>query len=99
MSIKRICSDFVPEKDLFEHRITKLEDDVKILYSKVNNFAVASAEMHIKLDSMLVTLGELKESIQSVKERPSQLWDKLVVAMLTAIGTGVGAAPWLIIGG
>lgn len=89
----------MPEKDLFEHRITKLEDDVKILYSKVNSFAVASAEMHIKLDSMLVTLGELKESIQSVKERPSKLWDKLVVAMLTAIGTGVGAALWLIIGG
>ena len=43
----------MPEKDLFEHRITKLEDDVKILYSKVNNFAVASAEMHIKLDSKI----------------------------------------------
>ena len=65
----------------------------------VQTCALPISEMHIKLDSMLVTLGELKESIQSVKERPSKLWDKLVVAMLTAIGTGVGAALWLIIGG
>lgn len=82
----------MPEKDLYEHRISALEADVKHLYSKVNGFAVASAEMNTKLDSMLVTLGELKESIKSVSERPTRLWDKLIFAVVTAVGTALGAA-------
>ncbi len=82
----------MPEKDLYEHRIATLESDVKHLYSKVNGFAVASAEMNTKLDSMLVTLGELKESIKSVSERPTRFWDKLIFALLSALGTGLGTA-------
>lgn len=89
----------MPEKDLYEHRIATLEEDVKHLYSKVNGFAVASAEMNTKLDSMLVTLGELKESIKAVSDRPTRFWDKLVFAVLTAVGTGIGAALWLILKG
>ena len=89
----------MPEKDLYEHRISKLEDDVKILYAKVNGFAVANAEMNTKLDSMLVTLGELKESIQSVSARPARFWDELILSMLAAIGTTVGAALWMLLKG
>lgn len=85
----------MPEKDLYEHRISALEADVKHLYSKVNGFAVASAEMNTKLDSMLVTLGELKESIKSVSARPARLWDRLIFAVITAFGTAFGTALWL----
>lgn len=87
----------MPERDLQEHRIQKLEEDVKTLYSKVNNFAVTSAEMSTKLDSVLLTLGELKESIKSVQNRPSRLWDKLIFGILTAVGTGIGAAVLLLL--
>lgn len=86
----------MPEKDLYEHRIATLEADVKRLYSKVNGFAVASAEMNTKLDNMLVTLGELKESIKAVSARPVKFWDKLIVSVLTALGTGFGTALFLI---
>ena len=48
------------EQDLYAHRIAKLEEDVKHLYSKTNGFAITSAEMNAKLDNVLVTLGELK---------------------------------------
>lgn len=82
----------MPEQELYEHRIRKLEDDVKHLYSKVNGFAVANAEMNAKLDSVLVTLGELKESIKAVSTRPARLWDKLLFAALSAVGTGLGTA-------
>lgn len=85
----------MPEKDLYEHRISALEADVKHLYSKVNSFAVASAEMNTKLDSMLVTLGELKESIKAVSARPARLWDRLIFAVITAFGTAFGTALWL----
>lgn len=82
----------MPENDLYEHRITALEEDVKHLFSKVNGFAVASAETNIKLDSMLVTLGELKESIKAVSNRPVRFWDNLLCAVLSALGTGLGTA-------
>lgn len=82
----------MPEKELYAHRLAKLEEDVKILYSKANGFAVAGAEMNTKLDSVLVTLGELKESIRTVHARPSRLWDKLVYGVLSAFGTAIAAA-------
>ncbi len=80
------------EQDLYAHRITQLEEDVKHLYSKTNGFAVASAEMNAKLDNVLVTLGELKESLKTVRERPARLWDKLILAVLAGAGTGFGTA-------
>lgn len=82
----------MPQQDLQEHRIQKLEEDVKTLYAKVNSFAVTSAELNTKLDSVLLTLGELKESIKAVQDRPSKLWDKFLFAILTALGTGIGTA-------
>lgn len=88
----------MPEKDLYEHRIATLEADVKHLYSKVNGFAVTNAEMNTKLDNMLVTLGELKESIKAVGTRPVKFWDKLIFSVLAALGTGFGTALFLIFG-
>lgn len=83
------------EQDVYAHRIAKLEEDVKHLYSKTNGFAITSAEMNTKLDNVLVTLGELKESIKAVRERPARLWDKLILAVLAAAGTGFGTALWI----
>lgn len=51
------------ENELFEHRIKTLENDVKILYGKVNTFAINQAEENTKLDNLLLSVGELKESI------------------------------------
>ena len=80
------------EQDLYAHRIAKLEEDVKHLYSKTNGFAITSAEMNAKLDNVLVTLGELEECIKAVRERAVRLWDKLIFAILAAVDTGIGTA-------
>ena len=76
------------EQDVYAHRIAKLEEDVKHLYSKTNGFAITSAEMNTKLDNVLV-------SIKAVRERPARLWDKLILAVLAAAGTGFGTALWI----
>ncbi len=73
------------ENEVSNHRIEMIEEDVKILYKKVNNVTLAQVETVTKLDSMLVTLGELKESIETLKKRPGWLWDKLVVALIGAV--------------
>lgn len=45
------------ENELFEHRIKTLENDVKILYGKVNTFAINQAEENTKLDNLLLSVG------------------------------------------
>lgn len=73
------------ELELLNHRVDAVEDDVKILYKKVNEVTLAQVQSVTKLDSMLVTLGELKESIETLKRRPGWLWDKLIIALIGAV--------------
>lgn len=80
------------ENELYEHRLKVLEDDVKVLYGKVNTFAVNQAEENTKLDNLLMSVGELKESIGEIKHRPSAFWDKLIFAFIGALGTALGYA-------
>ena len=58
------------EMEVSKHRLDKLESDVQILYKKVNDVTLTQVQSVTKLDSMLVTLGELKESIETLKKRP-----------------------------
>lgn len=73
------------EMDVFNHRLDAVEEDVKILYKKVNEVTLVQVQSVTKLDSMLVTLGELKASIEALKRRPGWLWDKFVVAIISAV--------------
>ena len=73
------------ENEMLNHRIDKVESDIQILYKKVNDVTLTQVQSVTKLDSMLVTLGELKESIEALKKRPGWLWDKTSVAIIGAI--------------
>ena len=73
------------ENEVVNHRLEKLEDDVRTLYKKTNEVTLTQVQSVTKLDSMLVTLGELKESMEALKKRPGWLWDKVVIALISAI--------------
>lgn len=73
------------ETDVINHRLDTVEEDIKILYKKINEVTLTQVQSVTKLDSMLVTLGELKESIEALKKRPGWLWDKLIVALMGAV--------------
>ena len=73
------------ENEITNHRLSQLEEDVKILYKKINDVTLAQVQSVTKLDSMILTLGELKESIEVLKKRPGWLWDKVVIALISAI--------------
>ncbi len=73
------------ETDVMNHRLDAVEEDIKILYKKINEVTLTQVQSVTKLDSMLVTLGELKESIEALKKRPGWLWDKLIVAIIGAV--------------
>ena len=73
------------ELDVVNHRLDVVEQDIKILYKKINEVTLTQVQSVTKLDSMLVTLGELKESIEALKKRPGWFWDRLVVALIGAV--------------
>lgn len=73
------------EMDVINHRIDTVEEDIKNLYKKINEVTMTQVQLVTKLDNMLVTLGELKESIETLKKRPGWLWDRLVVALIGAV--------------
>lgn len=73
------------EMEVLNHRVDAVEEDVKILFKKINEVSLVQVQSVTRLDSMLVTLGELKESIEALKRRPGWLWDKLIVALIGAV--------------
>lgn len=79
-------------EEILEHRIALLEENVQALSDKVNAFAVSQAATGAKLDSMLVTLSELKESLNRLNRRPVQFWDKFLLGILGAAAAAIGAA-------
>lgn len=79
-------------EDILEHRVAQLEEKMQHLSDKVNAFAVSQAAAGAKLDSMLVTLSELKESVNRLSRRPVQFWDKILLGLVGAVAAAVAAA-------
>lgn len=70
-----------------EHRLIKAEGDIETLFGRTNEQTKELAEVTIKLDNILVTLGELKASLAQLQSRPGTMWDKLVFALIGAAAT------------
>lgn len=68
-----------------ELRVSKLEEEAKELIGNVNAITLEQVRSVTKLDIVLASLGELKEGLESLKRRPSQFWDKLMVALISAV--------------
>lgn len=66
-------------------RISKCEEDIKILYSRTNKAEVNQARITEKLDNVLVELGCVRESIDSLKGKPGKRWESLIMAIIAAL--------------
>lgn len=75
-----------------EHRIEKAEADIRQLYSRTNKFGEEMAVVTTKLDNILITLGELKESVGKINARPARLWDKILLGFAGAAAAAVATA-------
>lgn len=79
----------MPEEEGFvEFRLAKVESDVKDLKSEMSCIRNAQIETKYTLDNLLVAFGELKESVNKIKDRPSQYWDKIIAAVISSLVTG-----------
>lgn len=71
------------------HRLVKAEENIEILFSNTNKHNKELAEVTIKLDNILVTLGELKASVMQLQSRPGTMWDKLIFGLIGAAATAI----------
>lgn len=71
--------------DTLAVRVDKLERDAAELFDKTNTSAVSLAAVNEKLNSMLVTLGELKQAVVSIQSAPAKRLDGILTAVITAV--------------
>lgn len=67
------------------HRIDKLENDVK----DVHELAEAMAGMQKEMSNVKDDVSEIKETVSTLKNKPAQFWNTLVIAIITAIASGL----------
>ncbi|MGN0544499.1 MAG: hypothetical protein ACI4I0_02960 [Acutalibacteraceae bacterium] len=79
-----------------EKRVKQCESDVKSLFDRSNKAEVREKEIATKLDNVLVELGRVRESIDTLKSRPIKFWDRFIFAF---IGAAAAAMASLIING
>ena len=79
-----------------EHRLIQAEENIKELFGKYNGIDKSLVATTTTLNNLLALVGELKAAIEALKSRPSNLWDKLIYALIGAVAS---AAAAYIIGG
>jgi hypothetical protein len=77
--------------DTLSIRLDKLERDNCELFNRTNSAAITLATVNEKLNSMLITLGELKSGMERLQQQPARRWESLLGALLSAmVAAGVG---------
>lgn len=71
------------EFESLELRVSKLEEEAKELKGNLNAITLEQVRSVTKLDIVLKSLEELKEGLEALKKRPTQFWDKLIVALIS----------------
>lgn len=84
MLSEKIWGDELNDFESLELRVSKLEAEAKELTGNLNAITLEQVRSVTKLDIVLASLGELKDGLESLKKRPGQFWDKLIVAIISA---------------
>lgn len=66
-------------------RVDTLEKQVGEIFGRLNDKESNPEVLATKLNSVLVTLGEVKQAIGDLKNRPAHWWDTLVSAGIASI--------------
>ncbi|MCI1955380.1 MAG: hypothetical protein LKJ21_03265 [Oscillospiraceae bacterium] len=67
------------------HRIDGLEAEVK----DIRGLTAAMARVDEKVDGLESDVKEIKTDVKGITARPGRWWDKLIAAIIGAIGAGV----------
>ena len=70
------------------HRIDELDEKVE----DIRGLANAMGRMDEKIGNLKSDVDEIKTDVKSISARPGRWWDKLIAAIIGAIGAGVATA-------
>ena len=79
---------FEDETNRQNHRLTKLEDEVKI----TKDLTVAIEKMAVNMGYMKDEIRVMREEIEALKNIPASRWDKLISGIIGAVDGIIGAA-------
>jgi hypothetical protein len=69
-------------------RIDGLEAEVR----DIRGLTAAMAAVNEKVDNLKSDVDEIKADVKGITSRPGRWWDKLIAAIIGAIGAGVATA-------
>lgn len=69
-------------------RVKILEGQASELFQRVNTTEGNQKTVAQKLDDMLVTLGEVKNAVNTLQGMPARRWESLIAAVIAAVAGG-----------
>jgi predicted negative regulator of RcsB-dependent stress response len=66
-------------------RVETLEGQVKEVFDRLNDKDCGPTVLNSKLNSVLLTLGEVKQAVTALQNVPARKWDTLIMAIASAI--------------
>ena len=78
--------------DEISRRLDAAEGNIKELFREVKAMAIIQAGTNKALESLDLTLRELKEAVRGLQARPGGWFDKIIGALITALIAGGVAA-------
>ena len=75
--------------ELLEHRVQTSEENLKALKTKVDTLSDHQLESAVKLDHILIAIGELKGQVSKLERRGGMWWDRLVLAVISAVAAAI----------
>lgn len=79
-------NDVCTEKfKVINHRIEDLEAEVK----DIKALTIAINTVNSKVDTLTDNVTEIKDGLKEITKRPAERWEKLIMAVVCAVGTGI----------
>lgn len=72
-----------------EHRLIQAEENIKELYAKYNGVDKNLVAVTTTLSSLHTLVSEMKTSVEELRKRPMNFWDKLIFALLGAAASAI----------
>ena len=66
-------------------RLQKFENRIDELYEKNSVAAVEVAAMTVKINCMIETIMEIKDSLKTLQQTPARRWETLIRALISAV--------------
>lgn len=66
-------------------RVETLEGQIKEVFDRLNDKDCGPTVLNSKLNSVLLTLGEVKQAVTALQNVPARKWDTLIMAIASAL--------------